>query len=84
LNWCATVCKGKFLLSSYNTDMLTSFIEKHGWHKKEITFLLDGKRDTRKKGTDTRTEILVSNYDTPCGTGNLFTKHPKNFNLQHA
>lgn len=67
LTWCAE-CKGKFLLSNYNSTTLDRFIKVHGWKKKEITHRLSA---PRKSGT-AKVEILVSNYDTPCGTLKLF------------
>jgi DNA adenine methylase len=69
----ASRCKGKFLLSSFNSEMLTTFIHKFGWHKKEITYLIGGaiKSNPRLHRKD-KTEVLVSNYDTPCGTLKLF------------
>ncbi len=68
LEWCAYHCKGKFLLSNYNSEMLESFIKVHGWHKKEITHRI---KAPRKSGT-AKVEVLVSNYSTPCGTLKLF------------
>ena len=31
---CISTIKGKFMLSSYESPLLTSFVEKHGWHQK--------------------------------------------------
>ena len=68
LNFLANDCKGKFLLSNYNSDMLTDYIKKHGWYKKEITHRIAAPRKSGKA----KVEILVSNYSTPCGTLKLF------------
>jgi DNA adenine methylase len=68
LKWCADECKGKFLLSSYNSKMLSEFIKVHGWSKKEITHRI---KAPRKSGSS-KVEVLVSNYSTPCGTLKLF------------
>jgi len=69
LDWCAFHCKGKFLLSNYNSEMLESFIKVHGWYKQEITHRI---KAPRKSGTE-KVEVLVSNYySTPCGTLKLF------------
>lgn len=68
LEWCASECKGKFLLSNYNSEVLEQFILKYGWFKREITHRLSA---PRKSGT-AKVELLVSNYDTPCGTLKLF------------
>jgi len=68
--WCGNECKGKFLLSSYNNDILNRYVKTFGWHKKEITHQL---KTARKNGTQThRTEVLVSNYKSACGTIELF------------
>lgn len=73
LSFLAHECKGKFLLSSYNSDMLTDYIQVHGWHKKEITHRVGGSREVNPKlNRKDRTEVLVSNYSTPCGTLKLF------------
>lgn len=70
LKWCATVCNGKFLLSSYNNEILDAYTKVYDWHKKEITHRL---KTPRKDGMQTsKTEVLISNYATPCGTLKLF------------
>jgi site-specific DNA-adenine methylase len=70
LSWLATDCKGKFLLTSYNNEMLDGYTKIYEWSKKEISHLL---KTPRKGGTQThRTEVLISNYGTPCGTLSLF------------
>jgi DNA adenine methylase len=51
--------KGKFLLSSYDYDVLTDYTEAHGWHqlKKEmIVSAKKGKRDKKK------VEVFTANY----------------------
>lgn len=68
LNFLAFECKGKFLLSSYNSEMLTQYTKVHGWHKKEITHRIK----TPRKSGSAKVEVLVSNYSTPCGTLKLF------------
>lgn len=60
--------KGKFLLSSYNSEMLTAYTISQGWYKKEITHQIKAPR----KSGDKKVEVLVSNYSTPCGTLKLF------------
>lgn len=74
LNFCADDCKGKFLLSSYNSEMLDHFTKVHGWHKKEINLMISGSRslNSRKGRNQARTEVLVSNYKSACGTIELF------------
>lgn len=68
LTWCARECKGKFLLSNYNSALLNQFVKEYGWHKKEITHRVKAPR----KSGDLKVEVLVSNYSTPCGTLKLF------------
>lgn len=68
LEWCAYHCKGKFLLSNYNSEMLDAFIRIHGWYKKEIIHRIKAPR----KSGNAKIEVLVSNYSTPCGTLKLF------------
>lgn len=50
LNWCAKECKGKFMLSNYNSPVLNQFIKYNGWTKREITHQL---KRPRKNGTQT-------------------------------
>lgn len=70
LNWCALHCKGKFLLSSYPSPLLDSYIHKFFWNKIEISHRL---KQARKNGTQThRVELLVSNYSNTCNTLRLF------------
>lgn len=78
LQWCATDCKGKFLLSSYNSVMLDGYTKIYEWHKKEINHKLSGSKamnarsGRESKGKIQKTEVLISNYATPCGTLSLF------------
>lgn len=59
LDWMATKCKGKFMLSNYNSDLLEGYIKKYGWIKREITHRLKAPR----KSGPTKTEVLVFNYN---------------------
>lgn len=68
LNWCATECNGKFLLSNYNSEILTQFIDANGWNKKEITHRL---KVPRKSGAE-KIEVLVYNYPDPVKIKTLF------------
>lgn len=51
--------KGKFLLSSYPSKILSEYIRKQGWRKKEIEKYVAVTKHTDKK----KTEVLVFNYD---------------------
>jgi DNA adenine methylase len=52
--------KGKFLLSSYPTDMLNRYIKEHGWYsiKRELFVTVNAKAGNPKK----KTEVLTANY----------------------
>jgi len=50
--------KGKFVLSSYPSDVLTRFIEKNGWQHKEIK----QKTSVSTLSKKIKTEVLVWNY----------------------
>ena len=59
--------KGKFLLSSYPSEVLTQFIEKNGWNYKEIK----QKANVSHLSKKIKTEVLIWNYSldaapTPC------------------
>jgi len=71
LDWCE-VCEGKFLLSSYNNELLDKYTIKNGWHKKEIVSAIPKNKSSRSRKNEIKTEVLISNYSTPCGTLNLF------------
>jgi len=70
LTWCANDCKGKFLLSNYNSDLLNEFIQVHGWHKKEVTHRI---KAPRKSGA-AKVEVLVWNYDVTKFSKDLFNQ----------
>lgn len=57
-------CKGKFLLSSYNSRMLDVAIKMFGWYKTEIRHKL---KAPRKSGSE-KVEVLVRNYANTCNT----------------
>jgi DNA adenine methylase len=68
LEFNATECKGKFVLSHYNHPLIDEYIEKYGWKKQTIVHRL---RATRKSGPD-KVEILVYNFEEPATQQNLF------------
>ena len=49
--------RGKFLLSSYHNEELSKYVQKYGWHQKEISMHL-GSSNSGKK----RLEVLTANY----------------------
>lgn len=42
-------CKGKFLLSSYHNEALTTFVKEFGWYQKEITLHLGSSKTKGKR-----------------------------------
>lgn len=56
LQQCANL-KGKFLLSSYPSDLLDQYTQENGWH--QIKFDLKAPASTARKG---KTEVLTANY----------------------
>jgi DNA adenine methylase len=54
--------KGKFLLSSYDSEVLQVMVEQHGWHQKMFTQTLgvDGKSVAKSR---TKVEVLTANYE---------------------
>ncbi|TYR37400.1 DNA adenine methylase [Sphingobacterium phlebotomi] len=59
--------EGKFLLSSYPSDILTEFIERNGWisMQKELTVTVNIKSGNDKK----KLEVLTANYPIEEGNG---------------
>jgi site-specific DNA-adenine methylase/predicted GTPase len=53
--------KGKFLLSSYPSDILTESVEKCNWRKKEKQQRINVTYQTDR----IKTEVMIYNYDTP-------------------
>jgi DNA adenine methylase len=53
--------KGKFLLSSYPSDVLQDYTTKYGWHTKtfDMRISVNAKSDTKNKR---KTEVLTANY----------------------
>jgi len=64
LDFLETTCKGKFLLSSYNSPMLQDYFQRNQWWVQEITHQI---KSPRKTGT-TKVEVLVRNYANTCQT----------------
>lgn len=62
-----TKIKGKFILSNYWCQTLRYHILKYGWNYQSVEVSLKmtnlGRGDSREKGIQKRTEILVYNYD---------------------
>lgn len=71
LQWAAFECKGRFMLSNYNSELLDDFIKVYGWTKKEIVHRT---KFARKSGSGKaeKVEVIVTNYNSVCNTLNLF------------
>ena len=50
--------KGKFLLSSYPSEILDKFVADNSWHQKRIKALVSAAKGTRKE----KIEVLTANY----------------------
>jgi len=57
--------KGKFLLSSYPSDILNEFIEKHGWKTMSVDKMLSASNGSKLTKRKRKTEVLTMNYDLP-------------------
>lgn len=62
--------KGKFLLSGYPNEIRAKYIERNGWHYKEIEKPLSV--DGRRKESKTKIETLIWNYNEPGKMYSLF------------
>ena len=52
--------EGKFLLSSYPSDVLNDYIEQNNWHSKGIAGSIQiGARTSKRKS---KVEVLTANY----------------------
>lgn len=54
--------KGKFLLSSYPSDILKEYTKKHNWHTKnfDMRISVNAKCNTKNQR---KTEVLTANYE---------------------
>jgi len=53
--------KGKFILSSYPSEILSEFTKRSGWYTKSIEQLVSVNQ-TKSKKTKTKTEVLTANF----------------------
>jgi DNA adenine methylase len=54
--------EGKFLLSSYPSEILTKYIEKNGWHTKTFSKTLSASKGIAGEKRKRKTEVLTANY----------------------
>lgn len=59
---CLSKVKGKFLLSSFPSQLLDDYIKKHGWHSKTFSKSLSASKAKRGGTKPTKTEVLTANY----------------------
>ena len=57
-----TEIKGKFLLSSYPSEILDTYIKKNGWHTKSINKPLSTYKTKRGNQRKRKVEVLTANY----------------------
>lgn len=63
-------CKGKFLMSSYPSDILTQYTKENGWFTKNIEQKVSVANGTGKPGKK-KIEVLTANYDLSNPVENL-------------
>lgn len=54
--------KGKFLLSSYPSELLERYTEQNGWHTKSFEKPLTARKSNDGEKRQTKTEVLTANY----------------------
>lgn len=54
--------QGKFLLSSYPSDILDEYIKKNGWHTKTLSKTLSASKGVAGTRRKTKVEVLTANY----------------------
>jgi len=54
--------KGKFLLSSYPSDILDKYVNENSWHTKTFTKTLSASKGVTGKKRKTKVEVLIANY----------------------
>lgn len=54
--------KGKFLLSSYPSDILNEYIKKHGWYSKTFSKTLTASKGIAGQKRKSKVEVLTANY----------------------
>ena len=55
-------CKGKFLLSTYPSEILKEYTKKHGWHTKKIEKMLSASNGAKLVNRKRKIEVLTANY----------------------
>lgn len=63
--------EGRFLLSSYPSDLLKDFRDKHGWEQQEIEMAMNVNAKSKNRKMK-KIEVLTANYDLDMGQQELF------------
>ncbi len=63
--------EGKFLLSSFPSDILTEFTKKQGWEQREIEMAMNINAKSKNRKMK-KIEVLTANYDLSLGQQELF------------
>jgi len=59
---CLSEVKGKFLLSSYPSELLDEYIRKNGWHSIRFEKPLSAQKAQAGKSRGRKIEVLTANY----------------------
>jgi DNA adenine methylase len=54
--------QGKFLLSSYPSEILNKYIKENGWHTRQVEKILSASNGATQKKRKTKIEVLTANY----------------------
>jgi len=64
--------EGKFLLSSFPSEVLAKAAKTHGWMQKEIHMAMSVNAKSANRNKATKIEVLTGNYDLNMGQQELF------------
>ena len=62
-----TLCKieGRFLLSSYHSEILTKYVKDHGWNQKDKDQIVSVANNNSNGKKKVKTEVFTANYEIP-------------------
>lgn len=64
--------EGKFLLSSFPSEVLSKAAKTHGWMQQEIHMAMSVNAKSASRTKSTKIEVLTGNYDLNMGQKELF------------
>lgn len=66
-NLLQTLCKieGRFLLSSYHSEVLTKYVKSEGWYQKDKDQIVSVANANAKGKGKVKTEVFTANYEIP-------------------